>query len=175
MKQYQTIIGLALVAAAIVAAALILQCENTTTPQPAVNTRELSKDEKSKVETRADFKSFLVNMVSQYQMSQKEKGFLFKDRREENCLTFDIYNGNTNVFVKSVCMKVSMSLSSKARSKVGASAAKTRLYRTEVDCAPLSSKTVYIQCFNTPDPLIHTDYNVEVISIKGKDTNAAKE
>lgn len=175
MKQYQTIIGLGLVAISILVAAFVLQYQGTS---PSVSTdglHELDDDEKSKVETDAVFKSFVVNSITQYKATPKETRELYKDRREEDNLTLDIYNGNTNTYIKSIDLKITIRPSQKIKKQANLSFAKSRTYRVEVDCAPLSCRTVYVKCMSVPEPLTCDHYTVNVVSMKGKTISAAKE
>jgi len=174
MKNYQTIIGLSLVAISIVVSSLILQSQETESRCDEL--RELNKNESSKVDVATEFKSYTLETfdaeISSVKMTDREKNEFYKNKQEKDCLTLKVYNGNENIVIQTIDLKIDMT--TRPRSK-GRTNDKPRTYRATVNCAPLSCKTVYVQCLAVPSYVVHSQYNVRVISMTGKDIKRAAE
>ena len=138
--------------------------------------RELNKSESSKVEVATEFRFYTLETfdveISSVKMTDKERNDFYRNKQEKHRLTLKVYNGNTNIAIHTIDLKIDMTTRPRAKGRTND---KPRTYRVTVNCAPLSCKTVYVQCFDVPSYIFHSQYNVRAISMTGKDIKRAAE
>jgi len=176
MKNYQTLIGLSLVAVSIVVSSLILQSQEEVKQGDENKSRPLNKVESSKVEVETEFKSYTLESIGieipSVKMTGRDKDEYYKNKQAKDCLTLKIYNGNANVTIKTIDLKIDMTTRPKAKGIVDS---KSRTYRAIVNCPPLACKTIYVQCAATPSYVHHSKYDVRVVSMTGANVKRAAE